>query len=48
MKDVVGIDIPFPAPSNPDLIIRPPEVLEAPEAIVQNITDLLPTIEVND
>lgn len=48
IKDVVGIDIPFPTPPNSDLRIRPPGVLEAPEAIVQNIIDLLPPIEVND
>ena len=48
MANVVGIDIPFPAPPAPDLILRPPEVLESPEDVAEQILKSLPTLEALD
>lgn len=45
MQNVVGVDIPFPAPSNPDLVLRPPDVLETPDWVAQRIVDSLPPFE---
>jgi adenylylsulfate kinase len=36
---VVGMDIPFPPPPNPDLVLRVPEVLGPPAAIAQTILE---------
>ena len=48
LEDVVGVDIPFQEPSNADLVLRPPEVLEAPEMIAERIRDSLPPFEATD
>ena len=42
IKNVVGFDIDFPRPANPDLVIEPPEVLEAPNQIVKRILEHCP------
>lgn len=44
MKNVVGVDIPFPRPPRPDLILAPPAILEPPHAIVGRILSRLPAI----
>ena len=48
MGNVVGVDIPFPRPSNPDLVLRPPEVLESPEAVTRRVLGSLPSFEAGD
>ena len=42
MRNVVGIDIPFPVPPAPDLVLSPPEILEPPDAIAKRILEALP------
>ena len=48
LEDVVGVDIPFQEPPHADLVLRPPEVLEAPEMIADRILESLPPIEATD
>ena len=49
LENVVGVDIPFPAPTNPDLmLLQPPEVLEPPAVVAQRIYESLPSIETRD
>ena len=48
MENVVGVDIPFPTPPNPDFVLQPPEVLEAPEAVAQRVFQSLPPFEASD
>jgi len=48
MENVVGVDIPFPRPPNPDFVLQPPEVLEAPEAVAQRVFQSLPPFEASD
>ena len=48
LENVVGVDIPFPAPTNPDLMLQPPEVLEPPAVVAQRIYESLPSIETRD
>ena len=48
LENVVGVDIPFPAPTNPDLMLPPPEVLEPPAVVAQRIYESLPSIETRD
>ena len=48
MDNVVGVDIPFPTPANPDFVLRPPEVLESPEAVTQRVFQSLPSFEAGD
>lgn len=43
--NVVGVDIPWEAPSEPDLRIAPRDVLEPPEAIAERIFGALGPIE---
>lgn len=37
IRGVAGVDIPFPPPDAADLVIRPPEVLAAPESVAWQI-----------
>ena len=48
IENVVGIDIPFPMPANPDLVLQSPEVLESPEAVTQRVLRSLPSFEASD
>jgi adenylylsulfate kinase len=40
--NVVGVDIPFPPPAGPDLILRAPEVLAPPAQLVNVLMQRLP------
>lgn len=42
LKNVVGIDIPYPRPPHPDLVISGDDALQAPENIVKSILERLP------
>lgn len=44
IRNVVGVDIPFPRPTDPDLVLSPPEVLAPPEEIVERIMAALPPL----
>ena len=44
-RNVVGVDIPFVPPTNSDLTLRPPEVLESVHAISNRVLDALPSME---
>ena len=44
IKNVVGVDIPFPRPLHSDLTLEAPFVLQSPEAIVDEIMSRLPSL----
>ena len=44
MDNVVGIDIPFPQPPNPDLVIGETDQQQGVEACIKQITASLPTL----
>ena len=48
LGNVVGVDIPFPAPPNADLVLRAPEVLESPQSVAQRVLESLPSFEASD
>ena len=45
LENVVGIDIPFPRPKNPDLILANSTPLDKPGALAKKIIGELPTFE---
>ena len=46
IKNVVGVDIPFPRPLKPDLVLKPPEVLETPSSVAARIEEIMPKFKV--
>ena len=42
IKNVVGVDLPFTRPENPDLILENVEPFRDPEDLAQEIIDALP------
>lgn len=42
LQNVVGIDIPFPVPPNPDLVIEPPQIHQPPALLGEFILSRLP------
>ncbi len=47
MKDVVGIDIPFPRPPYSDLVISGDDAVQQPDIILENILNSLPPLTPN-
>lgn len=45
IKNVVGVDIPFPRPSWADLTLQVPTVLQPPEVLVEKILSRLPKLK---